>query len=338
VFRGQGFAAPAAGFVEVTLDTGSGPALIGLYALTEIPDEPLLKRNFASATGNLYKPDGRGAHFVSFVEQSFHKQNNDANNYLDIQQFIGALHADKSTRVSWRATLAATFNMQKFADFFAVNQAIGNWDTYGGYAHNFFLYNDPAAQRLEFMPWDFDLSFDGTGANDLSLRSYEGKWPLLQAVARDVEYATRYQSSLAGFASSEMANGKLAVRVDALVALVTPAVLREDASRPGAFQRMTDGVANLKSHLTTQTSAIATFLASHGAALRVGDNEAKTRAAATSPRSSMIQTPGRLRALLLRRQSRMSNTAHLWPKRRSHDLQRSGLSGPDAKRNGSLGK
>ena len=76
-------------------------------------------------------------------------------------------------------------------DATAFNQAIGNWDTYGVLAHNFFLYGEPGSGRIHFIPWDFDLSFDGTGPSDLTLRTFDGSWPLLQAVARDADLATR---------------------------------------------------------------------------------------------------------------------------------------------------
>ena len=259
VFRAQGQPAPHAGFVEVTLDTGSGPRLLGLYALTEIPDQPLLERAFASDDGNLYKPDGRGAHLLSFVEASFHKQNNEESDYQDVQAFIAALNASRADRPTWRAQLDARFDLGGFVDFYAVNQAIGNWDTYGGYAHNFFLYGDPATAQLRFMPWDFDLAFDSTGPSDLSLRSFDGRWPLLQAIARDVELATRYQATLVGFARSELSSGKLAARVDELAALIRPAITREDAVRPGAIARLDAGVAALRAHLADQAVAIADF-------------------------------------------------------------------------------
>lgn len=105
-FRDNGVPAPLAGFVEVELDSGDGPRLLGLYAITEIPDNPLLKRIFESDEGNLYKPDGRGAHFRSFHEESFHKENNDDVAFDDVNAFVDAVNADNADRApNWSAPL-----------------------------------------------------------------------------------------------------------------------------------------------------------------------------------------------------------------------------------------
>ncbi len=122
MFREHGVPAPHSAFVEVTLDTGDGPRLLGLYAITEMPDGPLLERAFDNKDGNLYKPDGRGAHLLSFIQESFHKQSNEASSFEDIQAFLVALHAGRSDRPTWRAGLAQRFDVDGFADLYAINQ------------------------------------------------------------------------------------------------------------------------------------------------------------------------------------------------------------------------
>ena len=270
VFRDNGVPAPLSGYAEVTLDTGDGPRLIGLYALTETPDDPLLNRVFGSDEGNLYKPDGRGAHFVSFIRGSIHKQNNDDDTALaDVRSFVGALHADQSDRAQWRQNLQARFDIEGFADFFAVNQLIGNWDTYGGLAHNFYLYSDPAkAGQLRFIAWDFDLSFDGTGQANPSPAVYSGDWPLLQAIARDPELSRRYHERLATVLDEELDSGVLSARVDVLVDLISPAIEREIAANAGDddevsprdLERFETGVAILRGHLELQKTEIGAYL------------------------------------------------------------------------------
>jgi spore coat protein H len=260
-FRGAGGPAPYASFIEVYLDTGSGaPRLLGLYAVSELPDDQLPKRFFQSDDGNLYKPDGRGAHFAAFITGSLHKRNNETTGFDDVKAFVDALHAAQTDRPAWRAALNAVFDMKAFARTFAVNQAIANWDTYGALAHNFYLYNH--AGQLSFIPWDFDLSFDSTGGSDLSLRAFGGEWPLLQALARDVELFTVYTDALGAFATAELASGKLAARADALATMIRPAVTREDAVREGVLVGFEDGVVRLKEHLTAQGTAISQFLTS----------------------------------------------------------------------------
>lgn len=260
MFRDAGVPAPLASFVEVSLDTGSGPTLLGLYALSEIPDNPLLERAFDDDHGNLYKPDGRGAHLIDFVEASFHKKNNDAADFADVQGFITALHAPQGDRLGWRAGLKATFDVTAFARAYAVNQAMANWDTYGALAHNFYFYHSPSSDQLTYIPWDFDLSFDGTGYSDLALGNFGGEWPLLQAVARDVDFATTYRAELASVHQAQLVSGDLAATVDTFAALIRPAIEREDQVSPGRLGTFDDRLQALRDHLTYQTGAITAFL------------------------------------------------------------------------------
>ena len=274
VFRDNGVPAPLAGFVEVTLDTGDGPRLIGLYAMTEVPDDPLLDRVFGNDNGNLYKPDGRGAHFASFHSRSFHKQNNDDAPLTDVRAFFTALHADQGDRAKWRDDLRAAFDVDGFAEFFAVNQTIGNWDTYGMLAHNFYLYGDPArGGQLRFIAWDFDLSFDGSAGFPFDIAIYDGTWPLLQAVARDDEFSRRYHEKLADVVAAELDTDVLADRVDALEALVRPAVVRENALRGDldappptgpALEAFEQGLTQLRAHVQTQQERADRYLSRVG--------------------------------------------------------------------------
>lgn len=257
-FREAGVPAPYASFLEVYLDTGSGPRVLGLYAMSELPDDQLPQRVFGEDDGNMYKPDGRGAHFVVFVAASMDTCNNEGSGCQDVEDFIAALHGAQNDRAAWRARLGKTFDIAGFAKAYAVNQAIANFDTYGTFAHNFYLYN--RGGTLTFIPWDFDYAFDGTGESDLGLWTFGGEWPLLQALASDAELFTIYTDALGAFADAQLASGKLAARVDALAALIRPALQREEEVRPGVLGESDAALPELKSHLKRQGAAIAKLL------------------------------------------------------------------------------
>jgi spore coat protein H len=272
MFRDAGVPAPLASFVEVELVVDGARTLLGVYALTEIPDNPQLERDFDDDHGNLYKPDGRGAHLLDFVEASFHKKNNEeAADFTDVQAFIDALHAPQADRSAWRAGLRATYDMDRFVRSYAVNQAMANWDTYGGLAHNYYYYADPASGALVYIPWDFDWGFDKTGFNDLSLDSFGGEWPLLQAVARDADFATRYREALADVHTEQFVSGKLTDEIDEFEALLRPAIQREDATLSGRENEFDAGVQAMRDHVLNQEAAIQQFLAGQPAlAARAG--------------------------------------------------------------------
>ena len=105
VFRDRGVPAPRCAFYRVVVDTGEGATYWGLYSAVEDPsDGAMLADQLGGRGGNLYKPDGPGATFIQFVQESFVKKTNEsAADWSDVQRAIDALHADGLDAAGWRA-------------------------------------------------------------------------------------------------------------------------------------------------------------------------------------------------------------------------------------------
>jgi spore coat protein CotH len=196
IFRMAGVPAPRTAFYRLYIDHGNGPTYFGLYTMVEIPAKPMLETQFSGAGGNLYKPEGTGATFASFVEASFDKETNqDEADYADVKALFDALQADREDPESWRAGLEATLNVPAFLRWLAVNTVIQNWDTYGKMSHNYFLYNDPATGLLNWIPWDNNMALSDTqmgGALSLSLTEVGSSWPLIRYLMDDAVYHEMY--------------------------------------------------------------------------------------------------------------------------------------------------
>lgn len=260
-FRDNGVPAPQSSFVEVVIEAGDTTKTLGVYAMTEVPDKPLLERFFGGDDGNMYKPDGPGAYFGQPIfKSSFETKSKGETDHSDVEKFINALHANRQDRSAWRANLEAAFDMHGFIDFIATNQAIGNWDTYGGLPHNMYLYTDEESNQVNFIPWDFDLSFADTEQTDFTLRTFTAQWPLLQAIARDVEYMTLYQERLRAIANIEFASEKMIRTIDEKHQLIKDAVTRENQSDPGRLDRFNSALIAMKEHVEKQEGALAEFL------------------------------------------------------------------------------
>ena len=81
-----------------------------------------------------------------------------------VQAFIEALNDDTTDAEAWRAELEATFDVDAFLRYLALNNLIGNWDSYGNMTHNYYLYGDPALDgRLVWIPWDFNEAMRTNG-------------------------------------------------------------------------------------------------------------------------------------------------------------------------------
>lgn len=199
IFREAGVPAPRNASCQLYVDYGEGPIYFGLYIMTEVPRRPMLGTQFGDPDGNLYKPEGPGARWVTFDQASFEKDTNiTQSDWSDIQAAFAALHASRSDPETWRTGLEAVFDVDGFLRWLAVNTVIQNWDTYGILPHNYYLYSDPADGLLHWIPWDnnealkstsiitdpLPLSLDSTAVDD--------SWPLIRYLIDDPVYHATY--------------------------------------------------------------------------------------------------------------------------------------------------
>jgi spore coat protein H len=245
IFRDRGVAAPRVAFYRIVVNTGTRDESWGLYTLVEDPADPaMLTSQFGGASGNLYKPDGPGADWTTFDRAGFEKKTNKAAaDFSDIQAAIEALHADLPP-AEWRANLERHFDVDVFLRWLAVNQVVDNWDAYGRFAHNYYLYADPGRNgRLVWIPWDNNYSFGlipfvanpaGTaqrgaapalqrpvgggvpmvGSNDDVLFKNVGKgWPVISRLLADPVYMSRYREHLRFALGGLYERDRLATRI-----------------------------------------------------------------------------------------------------------------------------
>ncbi|MCX7002168.1 MAG: CotH kinase family protein, partial [bacterium] len=88
--------------------------------------------------------------------------------YFPITNFINFLHAAADTQ--FVAEIEQRFNVEMFIRHLAIETLSGNGDNYRFRGNNFFIYEDPATLRLEFVPRDFSnvLGIDELGVHDIS--------------------------------------------------------------------------------------------------------------------------------------------------------------------------
>lgn len=202
IFRDAGVPAPRTAFYRLYVDYGEGPIYFGLYTMVEVPSEPMLKSQFSSSDGNLYKPDGTGAAFAIYDETSFDKETNEDNaDYSDIKAMYDALHADRQNASVWRDGLEKVFDVNGFLHWLAVNTTIQNWDTYGKMSHNYYLYNDPGDGLIHWIPWDNNEALKGIGKSmmmngpisfDIRSEEVNDNWPLIRYLIDDPVYHAKY--------------------------------------------------------------------------------------------------------------------------------------------------
>lgn len=203
VFRNAGLAASRTAFYSVYVDHGDGPIYFGVYTMVEDVEDTLLKDYFDDDDGNLYKPDGDAASFAagSYNESEYEKKNNESDgDYSDLASLLSIINDNARTTdpAAWRADLDAVFDTDVFLKYLAVNEVIQNWDTYGKMTHNYYLYNNPATDKLTWIPWDNNEALqDGNQGGALAL-DFAGlnnaEWPLIGYMYEDATYKTVYDT------------------------------------------------------------------------------------------------------------------------------------------------
>ena len=279
LFRDAGVKVARSSFYRIYLDIGDGNGQVyaGLYTMVEDLSDDFLKSQFDDDEGNLYKPDGNGADWQSFIEEGFIKKSNeDAADWTDIQNAIDALHASQNDAESWRTELERHFNVGEYLKLLAVNQSIENWDTYGQMTHNYYLYADPSdGGRILWIPWDLNeclMPSKGSGMSVL-LDDVSDRWPVIRYLMDDPVYAAQYYEELATFLDGAFAIEKVESRMDELHSLVAPYVSGENGevspytnlSNTSAFETsLTQGNNGLKNHLENRHEAVEEALSSVG--------------------------------------------------------------------------
>ena len=202
VFRKAGLAGSHTAFYTVYVDYGSGPIYFGLYTLTEEVDNTVIKTQFTNDSGNLYKPEDYGANFANgtFNQDGFEKKTNeDEADWSDIKSLFSALHATTRTTdpAAWRTNLDAILDTDSYLKYLAVNTVIQNWDTYGRMTHNYYLYNNPANNKLTWIPWDNNEALQSGkmgGALNLDFSNLSGTWPMISYLYADSVYKAKYNA------------------------------------------------------------------------------------------------------------------------------------------------
>ena len=271
VFRNAGLVASHTAFYTVYVDHGNGPEYFGLYTLVEEVDDTVLEDQFSDDNGNLYKPDGDAASFANgtFDEDEYVKKNNeDEADFTDIQSLLTILHdaTRTSDAATWRTNLETVLDTDVFLKYLAVNTVIQNWDTYGRMTHNYFLYNNPATNKLTWIPWDNNeslqsgkqggshaLNFSGLNAND---------WPLIGYLYQDEVYKAKYDTYL-----QETIDGAFnETSIQALYTSYTALIEQYATSELSGYTFLNNSsdfqsaVSQLKTHVTARKTAVNNYL------------------------------------------------------------------------------
>ena len=236
LYRDAGLPVARSAYYELYVDLGEGPVYFGLYTLVEDMDDTVLPNYFSQADGNLYKPDGNGAKFNTnnFTTDGFevHSQG-DLSDYSDVWALYLALHSTErqSNSSVWRDHLEDVFNVPGFLTWLACNTTVQNWDSYGIFSHNYYLFNHPADGRLNWISWDHNEALWAGSpqqpALDFGFSRIRDDWPLIRFLIDDPVYYQDFKADVDAFSAGVFHPDRFIVILRAELDRVTPFVERE---------------------------------------------------------------------------------------------------------------
>lgn len=158
----------------------------GTFNIVEQIDKTYLENNHGTKKGNLYKA-GHGATFkidrdTTGVRRPFpdtspdfyeypndtpfeknvaweKKTNEKENDWNDLYDFEKVFSANAQT-ASFKSDLEAIFDIDRALKILAFNRISQTSDAYFATFGNFFMYNNPNTNKIEWIPWDYNQSFE----------------------------------------------------------------------------------------------------------------------------------------------------------------------------------
>lgn len=271
IFENAGLAVSNTSFYTLYVDHGDGPEYFGLYTLVEEVDNTVIKTQFSSNDGNLYKPEDYGSSFAygTFNEDGFEKKTNeDEADWSDIESLFTELHATTRTSdpATWRTNLEAVLDVETFLNYLAVNTVVQNWDTYGRMEHNYFLYNNPDNNLLTWIPWDNNEALqEGNqyGALNLNFSDLSSDdWPLIEYLYEDEVYKAKYDAYVKATIDGPFETSYIQSVYDTYASLIEPYATSEVSGYTflNSSSSFYSAITTLKSHASSRSTAASNYL------------------------------------------------------------------------------
>jgi len=270
LFREAGVKAPQTAFYEIYVDYGEGPIYFGLYTMVEVVPDNMIKAQYGSATGNIYKPDGDAASFMSgtFNTSQLEKKNNESSDWYDIENLYNILNSSDrlNNTTAWKSNLESVLNVDQFLNWLAVNTTVQNWDTYGVMTHNYYLYANHTDGKFNWIPWDNNEALqEGKQGGALPFNfntTTNGNWPLIEYLYAQSDYKAMYDAHISNFITTVFVPADMHTRYDYWKNMISASVSKETSgytylNGSGDFDA---AINELKSHATARVSAAYSYL------------------------------------------------------------------------------
>jgi hypothetical protein len=203
----------------------------GLYIMVEEIDKRALKNWFDDNDGNLYKCVNNtslawyGTNPADYLAE-FELQTNETTN--DWTGFLELVDDINNSGTQFGQNIVQSLNMDNYLSVLAADVIMYNWDSYYYHGRNFFLYENPETERIEWIPWDYNLAF-ADFPTDLIIDYSIDPLPkrLVQYTQEDAALRSAYFDHVCILADNYFTEANLEPFIDATAALIRPDLMSD---------------------------------------------------------------------------------------------------------------
>jgi hypothetical protein len=242
LYRDIGMAASRAAHAKVYING----AYYGLYVSVEDVGEDFLTKRYADDSGNLWKClypadlQYLGEDPAVYAAQSsdgrpvYELQTNEtANDFSQIVRLARILHQTPSGAMA--DSLESVIDVPIVLKYFAMNVLVGSWDDYRSLMNNYYLYHNPAENRLTIIPYDYDNTFgvdwfsiDWSTANPYDFPKVgAGPRPLSEALFAQNQYKDLFTHFLKFYNTNLMPLSRWEARIDRIRDTISSAAIED---------------------------------------------------------------------------------------------------------------
>ena len=216
---------------------------IGLYTMVEQVDRNFLQRHFGNDNGLLVKPEGANglpylgddwaAYKDRYDPKSGHKGVEGEKAKKQMIAFVKFFNQVEGAE--FKKGIENYLDVDKFLRFLAGNAALSNLDSFLSMGHNFYLYLNPATNKINFIPWDLNMAMGGFGmagggdqqTNLSIMHPHSGSSKLIEKILEIEEYKQKYRGYLQQLVKGAMNPTKLQAQISALEKVTAEAIASE---------------------------------------------------------------------------------------------------------------
>lgn len=187
LFERAGVATPRANLAHVRVNGED----LGVYTHIESIAKDFLRRAFGNSSGVLWE-----GYAGDFSEDRFYRIVEKRGGKNDDRSAVGALKEELERSEPIRLSrVEELVDLDGFIRMWAVESLVGHWDGYSGNRNNYYLYANPATEKLHFIPWGADSVFADPGPLRTTVvpRSFKAAGVLCQRLWELPEVRERYR-------------------------------------------------------------------------------------------------------------------------------------------------